>query len=78
MHVQVTNGNMKQALRVLRSKLLKDGQHRELRDRRFHMSRSQKRRLKAHRAENKRRRKTNKVKRRRARAQARPRTSDRR
>jgi small subunit ribosomal protein S21 len=44
MRVEVRNGNVDQAIRVLKKKLQQDGLFNELREREFYMSRSEKRR----------------------------------
>ena len=44
MRVEVRNGNVDQAIRVLKKKLQQDGLFNELREREYYMSRSEKRR----------------------------------
>ena len=44
MKVEVRNGNVDQAIRVLKKKLQQEGLFNELREREFYMSRSEKRR----------------------------------
>ena len=44
MRVEVRNGNVDQAIRVLKKKLQQDGLFNELREREFYMSKSEKRR----------------------------------
>ena len=44
MHVEVRNGNVDKALRVLKKKLLKDGFFQELRERQFYESKGTKKR----------------------------------
>ena len=44
MKIEVRNGNVDQAIRVLKKKLQQDGLFNELREREFYMSRSEKRR----------------------------------
>ena len=44
MRIEVRNGNVDQAIRVLKKKLQQDGLFNELREREFYMSRSEKRR----------------------------------